>query len=132
MSRLENVLTRIKVIIMNTSILNSDERRICERIVLNRNVLVALINGQQLNGITIDISLGGVCIAVQEKLEHNLQQQTAQLFIKDKEGNLSPEFPCTIVRQGGDSLCLKLDRAKSSKFGMMLTKGLFKKKIVSQ
>ena len=116
---------------MNTSTQNNDDRRVCERIVLNRNVLVDLEGGRTINGITVDISLGGVCISVQEELDESFLQQNARLFIKDRDDNLSPEFPCTIVRQGENRLCLKLDRAKSTQFGIMLTKGLFKKKIVT-
>lgn len=115
---------------MNSSTQKNDDRRVCERIVLNRNVVVDLDNGQKINGVTVDISLGGVCISVNDNLNTDVRRQTANLFIKDREGNLSPEFPCTIVRQGENSLCLKLDRTKSSKFGIMLTKGLFKKKPV--
>ena len=116
---------------MNTSTQNNDDRRVCERIVLNRNVQVDLASGQKINGITVDISLGGVCISVQEDLNENFLQQNARLFIKDREGNLSPEFPCSVVRQGANRLCLQLDRAKSAQFAMMLTKGLFKKKITA-
>ncbi len=116
---------------MNTTTQNNDDRRVCERIVLNRNVQVDLASGQKINGITVDISLGGVCISVQEDLKESFLQQNARLFIKDREGNLSPEFPCSIVRQSENSLCLQLDRAKSTQFGIMLTKGLFKKKVVT-
>ena len=58
------------------------ERRACERIGLNRSVLLKLAGGQIINGITTDISLGGVKISTQEPYHEQWNEQHAILHIK--------------------------------------------------
>ena len=112
--------------LMSTS--DHQERRTCERIELNRSVLLKLAGGQTINGITTDISLGGVKISTQDTYNEQWNEQHAILHIKLIDDELSPEYPCTIVRCQSGILCLKLDKKKAASFGAMVTRGVFKRK----
>ncbi len=107
---------------------DNQERRHCDRIEHNRSVLLKLAGGQTINGITTDISLGGVKISTQEPYHEQWNEQHALLHIKLIDDELSPEYPCTIVRCQSGILCLKLDKKKAAAFGAMLTRGVFKRK----
>lgn len=108
------------------------EKRICQRIGLNKQVQLKLADGQIINGITEDLSLGGLKIITEDTLESETikdVEQIALLQIKFMDGQLSSEYPCTVVRCGTGSLSLKLDKKKAASFGMMLTSGTFKQKV---
>lgn len=106
------------------------EKRVCQRIELNRSVQLKLADGQIINGLTDDVSLGGLKIITRDNFENNMlsddSAQMALLQIKFIDGHLSTEYPCSIVRYEPSSICLKLDKKKASSFGMTLTRGALK------
>ncbi len=113
------------------SLPDEQEKRVCQRLDLNRQVQIKLANGQVVKGLTEDISLGGLRVAVDENalnMSVNIADSPALLQISFIDGQLSPEFSCTIVRCDLSSICLKLDKNKAASFGMMLTRGALKKK----
>ena len=121
------------MIIMADSSTRNPDRRVCERIDHNRVVVLKLDNSHELTGTTNDISLGGVCISTQETIEQKWLGQSVNLMVKGMDGELSPEFPCTIVRcDNGNTVCLQLDKDKAAQFGTMLTRGIFKRKVSTQ
>lgn len=109
------------------------EKRVCQRIEFNRSVQLKLADGHIINGLTDDISLGGLKIITRDNFENNIlsnhPEQKALLQIKFVDGRLSSEYPCFIVRYESSSICLKLDKKKAASFGMMLTRGVFKQSI---
>ncbi|MCW8929869.1 MAG: PilZ domain-containing protein [Gammaproteobacteria bacterium] len=122
---------------MVNSILSSPEssesldKRVCQRIELNKQIQLRLADGQIIYGTTEDISLGGLRIATSDTLDSTIirtSEQVAMLQIKLLDGQLSPEYPCHIVRCDAGYICLKLDKKKAASFGMMLTRGALKQK----
>jgi hypothetical protein len=106
----------------------SQEKRVCQRLELNRRVQISLANGQLIHGLTEDISLGGLRIKTDDKFDMDTaydQIAILQVLLDDKQ--LSAEYPCRIVRCREGAMCLQLDKKKAAAFGMMLTRGLLKK-----
>lgn len=107
------------------------EKRVCQRIDINRSVQVKLAGGQIISGLTDDISLGGLKIITRDNVENTMlshhPDQIALLQIKYVDGHLSSEYPCSIVRHESGAVCLKLDKKKAASFCIILTKGSFKK-----
>ncbi|WP_198264342.1 PilZ domain-containing protein [sulfur-oxidizing endosymbiont of Gigantopelta aegis] len=115
--------------IQNTADIKSQEKRVCQRLELNRRVQLSLANGQLIKGLTEDISLGGVRIKTDDKFEVDaFYEQTAILQVLLDDELLSAEFPCHIVRCHENAMCLQLDKKKAAAFGLMLTRGLLKQK----
>ena len=110
--------------------LDGKDKRVCQRVGLNKQVRLKLADGQLINGITEDVSLGGVRISIDDAFGYNIEktEQMAVLQIRFTDGQLSPEYPCTIVRCDTDSVCLQLDKKKAASFGMMMTRGALKQK----
>ncbi|MCP3849596.1 MAG: PilZ domain-containing protein [Gammaproteobacteria bacterium] len=107
------------------------DKRVCQRVELNKTVHITLSNGQHISGITEDLSLGGLRVTVKDATEMeviNTAEAIAMLQIQFADGQLSTKFPCSIVRCEIGSVCLQLDKKKSASFGMMMTRGTFKKK----
>ena len=107
------------------------DKRVCQRIELNKQVQLKLSDGQIINGTTEDISLGGLRLITDDNYEHDKLisiKQIALLQVLFPDGQQSPEYPCTIVRCDSGSICLKLDKKKAASFGMMMTRGSLKKK----
>ena len=107
------------------------EKRVCQRIELNKQVQLKLADGQIINGTTEDISLGGLRLSIDDTFEITRiknTEQIAMLQIKFMDGQLSAEYPCTIVRCDTESVCLKLDKNNAASFCMMMTRGTLKQK----
>ena len=105
------------------------EKRVCQRIELNRQVQIKLADGQIINGLTEDVSLGGLRVTIQDSFEYTglkSVEQVVLLRIKFSDDQFSPEYPCTIVRFEADAVCLKLNKNNAASFGMMLTRGALK------
>jgi len=113
---------------MTISTLKSSDRRVCDRVAHTRKVAIKLGEKLWVNGRTSDISLGGVNVTIEDELNQQWLEQSALLYIKDGNDELSPEFPCTIVRIDAQSLCLQLDRKKAAQFGILLTRKIFKRR----
>lgn len=117
---------------MITTMANSStkysDRRACDRIEHRRDVVLRLGEEFSIEGYTNDLSLGGVCVLIEDEIESNYVGQSAYLSIKGENGQLSPEFSGTVVRINSDSICLKFDRENAARFGMMITRGIFRKK----
>ena len=121
----------VKSILSSLDSQEQQDKRVCQRIELNKQVQLKLADGQIINGLTEDISLGGLRIATEDSVESINAKNAAQsalLQIKFLDGQLSPEYQCTIVRCGPGSICVKLDKKKAASFGMMLTRGVLKQK----
>ena len=112
------------------------ERRVCQRIEINRSVQLKFADGHIINGLTDDISLGGLKIITRDNFEDNMisnqRDQIALLQIKFIDGHLSSEYPCSIVRYESSAICLKMDKKTAVSFSMMLTKGAFRQVINTQ
>ena len=104
----------------------SNERRVCDRTQLARQMRLQLADGNELNCVTEDISLGGVLMASEKELAEEQVGQNANLFIlhKDKQ---SEGFSCLITRITGFHISVELDRKQAAAFGKILTKGMFKR-----
>ncbi|MCU7938602.1 MAG: PilZ domain-containing protein [gamma proteobacterium symbiont of Bathyaustriella thionipta] len=111
---------------------NQQEKRVCQRIEHNRSVQLRLADGHIINGLTDDVSLGGLKIITRDNIENtmltNQSQQNVVLQIKYVDGQLSSEYPCSIARLESGAICLKLDKKKAVSFGMLLTKNMFRRK----
>ena len=105
------------------------EKRLCQRIKLNRQMQLTLADGQIIRGVTENISLRGMRIITHDihETRQTDTEQTASIQIKFANEQLSPAYPCSIVRYESDSVCLQLDSKKAASFGMMLTRGTLKK-----
>ena len=109
------------------TVLNDDERRACQRIGINRPMSLELSSGERIEGLTEDISLGGVFFKTNVSLAEELLGQVASLQIGD--GNqTSPSYPCRIARIIENNMGLELERDVMAAFGKELTKGMFRRK----
>ena len=113
---------------LNLSNENNSERRTCGRTNFLRQIIIKLADGSEIQGSTSDVSLGGVSIDVDKIPGHIKTGQTAKLHIVLENGDESPGFKCDIVRISEKSIGIKLDKKNAPKFGILLTKNLYKRK----
>jgi hypothetical protein len=109
------------------------EKRVCERVDHNRPVLLKLSSGKFINGFTQNVSLGGVRVKIQGTNTDDINfeeipSQSASLQVKLTDETLSSKFPCTIVRCESGMLCLEIEKKKAASFGIMLMRGVLKRK----
>lgn len=105
------------------------DKRVCQRVEINKQVQLKLSDGKIIQGTTEDISLGGLRFITDNSFDHHTlssNEQIAFLQIIFQDGQVSPEYPCNIMRCDSGSICLKLDRKKAASFGMMMTRGSLK------
>ncbi len=105
-----------------------NERRACDRTNFLRQIIIKLTDGTQIKGLTNDVSLGGVSLDVNNIPSQIKTGLTAELHIVLENGNKSSAFKCNIVRVSKKSIGIKLDKKSAPKFGIMLTKNLYKRK----
>ncbi|MDQ1363429.1 MAG: PilZ protein [Pseudomonadota bacterium] len=103
-----------------------EEKRSCERISLAIQVELETENGESLCGETRDVSLGGVLIYSQDKLDNLILGSHLKLYLVTG-GKRSPAFPCRISRISHCTIGLELDKSIAASFGMLLTKGLVRR-----
>ena len=111
----------------NSPIINPD-RRACDRIEYRQSVVLKLGQEYFINGVTQNISLGGVCVLTDADVDSDYTNQTGSLFIKNRDGELSQEFTGTVIRMDSTSVCLQFDKSKAAQFGILITQGIFKQK----
>jgi len=103
------------------------EKRVCQRIELNKPVQLTFSNGQIVDAITDNISLGGLSILMQNVID-NKPGERISIQLKDTNGKVSSAYECTIVRRSGTHIYVELDKQKAASFGLMLTRGTLKMK----
>ena len=101
------------------------DRRVCDRTRLTRQMRLQLADGNELNCLTEDISLGGVLMMSERELTEEQVGQNAKLFILHNNKQ-SDGFSCLITRITGCHISVELDRKQAAAFGKVLTKGMFK------
>lgn len=105
------------------------EKRIGQRIELNRSVQVKFADGQIINGLTDNVSLGGLKIITRDNFANNILSDASgkmiMLQIKFVDGHLSDEYPCSIARHETSAICFKLDKKKAASFGSTLRQSVF-------
>jgi len=106
------------------------ERRICSRNNFARNMLIKLDNGTEIAGISNDVSLGGVSLDVAHMPTNIEVGQLGKLYIKMTDASSSQAFICCLTRIKGNSLGIQIDKKEASRFGITLTKSLFKRRSV--
>ena len=102
----------------------SADKRICERITFNRQMLVELEDGNTLECITKNISLGGVLLQSTQATDNCGLGQAVKLFIV-RDSGLSGAYHCEVVRISDKFLSLKIDCNAAAQLGKELTKGVF-------
>jgi len=100
-------------------------RRVCDRLSLNRKVVLELDNGEILVGETDDISLRGVLLNVDLLPEGDVLGMKATLFVIGDGGEHSSGFPCKVVRLKDMSIALELDKKVVAAFGQLITREVF-------
>lgn len=115
---------------------SQQEKRICQRIELNRSVQVKLPDGSIITGLTDDISLSGLKVITRDFSINYLSTDQAELMaslqLKSVDGSLSNEYPCSIVRVEPGVICLKMDSKRAASFSLLLTQGIFKQSLNTQ
>jgi len=121
--------SKIWIAIMN-NMSNSEqvnnERRVCDRTQLARQMRLQFTDGNTLDCLTEDISLGGVLMVSEKEVTEEKIGQNAKLFFVN-EDQQSDEFSCLITRISGFHISIELDRKQAAAFGKVLTKGIFKR-----
>ena len=102
-------------------------RRICDRLSLNRRMLLELDSGDILVGESEDISLRGVLLQTDGLFEGDLQGNQGTLYVFGDGGKQSNGFRCRVVRIKGTALALELDKKVVAAFGHYLTNDLFRR-----
>ncbi|MCP3664334.1 MAG: PilZ domain-containing protein [Gammaproteobacteria bacterium] len=116
---------------MNDSVSPSqptEDRRLCDRFIHSRKIVLTLENGQELQGETKDISLGGILMKTTLKTDEDITGKKASLYLVLKESELSNGFNCRVMRISDNYLGLELERKSAASFGKALTRGLFVRK----
>jgi len=99
-------------------------RRVCNRIGVNRTLLLEFDNGDILRGRTIDISPRGVLMATETQAEPAMLGVAGTLYIISGEGQFSIGYPCRIVRVKNDSVALEIHKNAAAAFGAYMTEDL--------
>ena len=102
----------------------STDKRICDRINFNRPMIVEFEDGNTLECVTKNISLGGVLLQSTQATDNSCPWQAVKLFFVH-DSSLSSAYHCEIIRISDKFLCLKIDCKAAAKFGKELTKGIF-------
>ena len=101
------------------------DRRACERIYLNRQMLLALDNGDELQGETVDISLRGILLTTTSAVSSPSAGQHGQLHIIFADNSRSAGFSCQVIRVSDAGIALELDKKIAPIFGKQLTRDMF-------
>lgn len=104
------------------------DRRICHRTQYQRRIMIELENGIQLDGISQDISLKGVALEIYPLPEGIRMGLNGQLFLIDSSGSRSTGFNCSIAHIRKNNIGIEIDKKVAAKFGICLSKNLFKRK----
>lgn len=102
------------------------EKRTCERIMLRKQVAIELPDGTMIFGISENASLGGLLVHSQDKLDRLPMGISLSLYLLEG-GKRSRAFPCQVTRISHSIIGLELDKKVAASFGMLLTKGVFKR-----
>ena len=108
-----------------------EEKRVCQRLELHREVTINLLNGRSISGSTDDISLGGIRVLTTESIDDIFSKdvsQEATVQLGSGQMQESKQYPCTIVRHDENSVSLQMDKKKAASFSLALTRGSLKKK----
>lgn len=106
----------------------TDDRRSCQRLTLNKAMQVALPSGERLSGESLDVSLGGVLVRFRTLPEDIRENQSVKLHLVLHDGDISPGYDCTVIRRTENCLGLQLDLKQAADFGKQLSQGLFTRK----
>ncbi|MDH5483607.1 MAG: PilZ domain-containing protein [Gammaproteobacteria bacterium] len=108
-----------------SSVTSQFDRRACQRIYLNRKMLLALDSGIQLQAETIDISLRGVLLLVASTEPDLAAGQSGQLHIIFPDNTRSPGFACEVIRVSPSGIAIELEKKVAPIFGKQLTRDMF-------
>ena len=111
---------------MPIEIPESDEQRLCQRLNLDYLVCLEHPDGSLLEGLTIDISLGGLKVACESIPERKWQGKKITLTLLEAKFSHA-QFPCMVTRQENKLLALQLDSSNAAKFGLLINKDQFKR-----
>ena len=101
------------------------ERRRCERIGIQRKMLLEFANGEKLHCNSRDISLSGVLLQLDQVPEGMTVGQQVNLFLFLGNDELSEAYPCEVSRISDSGIGLALDKKHAISFGKALTRRAF-------
>lgn len=105
----------------NTS--DMQDNRTCERLNIEKDLKLYLLNDKILECKSTDISLGGINLAVKSHLNSDYLGTDATLTFNTADR----EFNCKIVRIDEDQLAIEINKKQAASFGMTLTQNMFKR-----
>lgn len=106
------------------AIIRDANQRICNRLRVNRTLLLEFENGDILRGRTIDISPRGVLMETETQVGDEMLGIDGMLYVISGEGHFSVGYPCKIVRVRNDSVALEIHKKAAAAFGAYMTEDL--------
>ncbi|RDH84015.1 MAG: hypothetical protein DIZ80_07725 [endosymbiont of Galathealinum brachiosum] len=111
---------------LNTNTKNTPDKqdnRTCERLNLEKDLKLYLLNDKILECKSTDISLGGINLAVKNHLNSDYLGSDATITFDTTDR----EFNCKIVRIDEDQLAVEINKKQAASFGMTLTQNMFRR-----
>lgn len=100
---------------------NHSDKRVCERLNIQKELKLYLINNDMLECKSTDISLGGINLISNTSIDTNYLGTDAALTINEAD----KLFNCKIVRINDNQLAVEIDKKQAASFGMTLTQNMF-------
>ena len=111
---------------MSFEIPENNEQRQCRRLNMDFHVSLEHTDGSLLEGITIDLSLGGLKIACESEPDDKWTNSEVVLKLLNPEIPESP-FSCKVLRLENKLMAVELERSCAPRFGLAVGKDLFKR-----
>jgi hypothetical protein len=103
------------------------EKRSCDRVGVSRKINISLADGDSLDGVTMNISLGGILLKPGRSVGGQYLGTSAS-FTLICEFGVSSVYLCKIIRISDGLISLEVDKKAAVKFGKELTRGIFARK----
>jgi hypothetical protein len=99
-------------------------RRVCDRLSVNRTLLLELDNGEILQGQSSDISPRGALMKPDTPPRDELLGLAGTLYIISEEGHFSVGYPCKVVRLKQEFIALEISKKAAAAFGNYMARDL--------
>lgn len=102
------------------------DRRVCERVGLRRQVVLASAGRGVAEGTLVNVSLGGVLVALTHDAGGFTPGQSVELRLSQE--SQARAYACEVVRAGNGLLGLSIDPNSAARFVLEATRGVFVQK----
>ena len=99
------------------------EQRVCDRAALRQPVVIVPTEGEAVDGMLVNVSLGGMLVELAQGADGFERGQDIELQLMPRSSERS--YRCKVMRAGDGMIGLSIDRKLAARFGLDLTREMF-------